>query len=126
LHNTFGRDIVSSGSVNTEKHAGGHSSEFLSQVRTLKAAETAAASSIEDAKAQALQVEAAAREEAVKILSKAKEKAVEAKNEIFSKSRAETEAECGSLISDARKKAEKIRASRLSDSDVSGMAQGLL
>ncbi|MFA6908248.1 MAG: hypothetical protein WC263_05480 [Candidatus Micrarchaeia archaeon] len=102
-----------------------HEGEFLAQVRALKDAERSAAAQVEEARAEAARIEAAARESAVEIVSRAQEKAVEAKNEIHAKRREQTEGEVGAILGAAKKQAASIRAKRLSDTDVAEISQDI-
>ncbi|MFA6214553.1 MAG: hypothetical protein WC717_04725 [Candidatus Micrarchaeia archaeon] len=102
-----------------------HDGEFLSQVRALKEAEKSAASQVEGARAEAARIEAAARESSVEMISKAGQKAVEAKNEILARRREQTESEVGSILGAAKKQAGAIRAKRLSDTDVAEISQDI-
>ena len=70
-------------------------------------------------------IEAAARESAVEITSKAQQKAVEAKNDIMAKKRADTESEIAAIMGAAKKQAGSIRAKRLSETDVAEISQDI-
>jgi vacuolar-type H+-ATPase subunit H len=94
-------------------------------VRALKEAEKSAASQVEGARAEAARIEAAARESSVEMISKAGQKAVEAKNEILARRREQTESEVGSILGAAKKQAGAIRAKRLSDTDVAEISQDI-
>jgi ATP synthase H subunit len=99
--------------------------EFLTQVRSLKDAEQAAAARVEEAKKEAMQIEASAREQSVEILNKAQLKAVEAKNELFAKRREETDGEIHNIMGQARKQAATIKQKSLTDSEISTISQSL-
>lgn len=107
-------------------HARGRQDDFLLQVASLREAENSALAIVEEAKKQAAKVEADARERAVETAARASERAVGAKNEIIARGRQETDKEVGSMLSEAKRQAEKIRAKRLADRDVSAIAQKLL
>lgn len=100
--------------------------EFLTQVRSLREAEKSASSVVEEARKRASEIEAEARGKAVEISSRAQEKSVEEKNEVLAKGREQTEREVLSIINDAKKKAEKIKASRLADKDMAAILSGLI
>lgn len=103
-------------------HASGPD-DFISSVRTLKAAEQSAAAMVEDAKKEAAKIEASAREQAVEAASKAQQKAVEAKNEILSKGREQSDKEIHEIMGQARKQSGAIKQKRLSDSEMASLAQ---
>lgn len=115
---------VTKSSADAKAHHG--ADDFLSQIGTLRQAEEAALASVESARQAAAQAEAAGREKAVEIAARASERAVEAKNEILSKGRAETDKECGAIIGEAKKQAEKIRSKRLPEKDAEALSQKLL
>lgn len=107
-------------------HANEGSDEFLASIRLLREAEKSAQSALEGARGQAASIEAQGREKAVEISAKAQEKAVNFKNEIISKGREETEKEVGSILNEAKKQAERIRAKRLLEREVSALSQSVL
>ena len=102
-----------------------HDADFLTHVRALKDAEKSAASQVDGAKTEAARIETAARESAVEIVSKAQQKGVEAKNDIYAKRREQTESEINAILGAAKKQASTIRAKRLSDTDVAEISQDI-
>lgn len=100
--------------------------EFLASIRSLKEAEKSALTHVEAARKQAADIEARGREKAVEISAKAQEKAVGIKNEIIAKGRVETEKEVGSILNEAKKQSERIRAKRLLEREVSALSQSVL
>ncbi len=107
-------------------HSHGKPDDFLLQIASLRQAENSALSIVEEAKKQAAKIESDARERAVEAAAKASERALGAKNEIIARGRQETDREVGSMTGEAKRQAEKIRAKRLADRDVSAVAQKLM
>jgi vacuolar-type H+-ATPase subunit H len=99
--------------------------DFLHSIRQLKEAEKAAADRAEEARKQAAAIEAAGRERAVEISARATELAVQAKNSILAKEREEADAQVSSILGEAKKQAEKIRARRLTEKDASALSHSV-
>lgn len=110
-----------------EKHTISQPAEpFLSSVEAVRGAEDEAKTIVQKAKERAEKLVMASREKAVEINVKAEDDAVKEKNRIIAAGRASTGKEVAKKLDEAKRKAEKISLSKISDSDARELASQII
>ena len=98
---------------------------FLSEVLAVKESEAQAQEAVASAKAHAERLVSAAREKGVEINAKAQDLAVREKNRIIAQGRAENARMAQRISDDAKKRALRISATKLPESDARELSESI-